>query len=61
MKRRDIIRHLKKHRCFLEREDAKHSVYVNIDNNSVSTLPRHKEIDDFLVNKICKDLKINRP
>jgi len=31
----------------------------NIRIGRTSTVPRHKEINDFLVKKICKDLGVN--
>lgn len=53
--------HLKKNECILFREGKKHSVYYNKENNKTSTVPRHREIDDFLATKICKDLGIEKP
>jgi len=61
MKRRELIRHLEAHRCFLLRDQGKHSVYVNPANNRVSAVPRHRQINDFLVRKICGDLGIPEP
>ncbi|MBL8190346.1 MAG: type II toxin-antitoxin system HicA family toxin [Acidobacteria bacterium] len=61
MKRVDFIRHLLKHGCELLREGGNHSIYVNRTNNRVSAVPRHREIDDFLVWKICRDLEIPMP
>ncbi len=61
MKRKDLIRHLKRYGCELLREGAKHTVYVNRKKKKVSTIPRHKEIDENLVRKICKDLEIPLP
>jgi predicted RNA binding protein YcfA (HicA-like mRNA interferase family) len=61
MKRKDLIRHLKSHGCRLLREGGKHSIYVNPANNQTSTVPRHREIDDFLTRKICRDLSIPEP
>lgn len=58
MKRRDLIKHLSKHGCELLREGSNHSVFVNRATQKSSTVPRHKEINDFLVKKICKDLEI---
>ncbi|MDH4454220.1 MAG: addiction module toxin, HicA family [Verrucomicrobiota bacterium] len=43
------------------RECGNHSVYVNRATRKSSSVPRHREINDFLVNKICKDLEIPRP
>ena len=61
MKHRDFIRHLKSHGCELLREGGNHSVYANRTAQKVSTVPRHREINEFLVRKICKDLEIPRP
>jgi mRNA interferase HicA len=61
MKRRDLIRHLEVHGCRLLREGGKHTVYVNPEMKKVSTLPRHREIDEDLVRKICRDLEIPMP
>jgi predicted RNA binding protein YcfA (HicA-like mRNA interferase family) len=58
MKRGDLINHLSIHGCHQLREGSKHSVYVNLKLRKSSTIPRHSEINDFLVKKICKDLEI---
>lgn len=58
MKRKDLIRHLEQHGCELLREGGKHTVYVNRPANRTSTVPRHREINDFLARKICRDLQI---
>ncbi len=58
MKRADLERHLRRERCELVREGAKHSVYTNPANGLMSTVPRHAEISTFLARKICKDLGI---
>jgi len=61
MKRRDLIRHLEVHDCKLLREGANHTVYANRLNRKVSTVPRHREINDNLARKICRDLQISEP
>jgi predicted RNA binding protein YcfA (HicA-like mRNA interferase family) len=61
MKRRELIRHLEAHGCYLLRNRGKHSIYVNPANNQVSAVPRHREINDFLARKICRDLGIPEP
>jgi len=33
-------------------------VYVNRLSGKVSTIPRHREINDFLARKICRDLEV---
>lgn len=48
MKRLDLIRHLESHGCTFHREGAKHSVYINRANRKSSTVPRHREINEFL-------------
>jgi predicted RNA binding protein YcfA (HicA-like mRNA interferase family) len=58
MKRLELIRHLEQHGCALLREGAKHSVYVNRANGKASTVPRHREINDFLARKICRDPEV---
>ena len=61
MKRQDLIRHLEQRGCRLLCEGARHSVYFNPVNNQVSTVPRHREIHEFLARKICRDLGIPEP
>ncbi len=61
MKRRDLIQHLERHGCELLREGAKHSLYFNPANNQTSAVPRHREINDFLVRKISRDLGVAEP
>jgi len=58
MKRRELIRYLETNGCVPLREGKKHSVYLNKIRRKVSTVPRHKEISDFLAQKICRDLEI---
>jgi len=61
MKRTDLIRHLERCGCELLREGGKHSVYVNRAAQRSSTVPRHREINDFLARKICRDLQVPDP
>lgn len=61
MKRVDLVRHLEVHGCQLLREGANHSVYVNRRARKTSTVPRHREINDYLARKICRDLEIADP
>ena len=58
MKRLDLIRWLEQHGCDLLREGGSHSVYVNRVSRKATTVPRHREVNDFLARKICKDLDI---
>lgn len=61
MKRVDLIRHLKAHGAQFLREGGSHSVDVNRASGKTSTVPRHRDINDFLAQKICKDLEIPKP
>jgi predicted RNA binding protein YcfA (HicA-like mRNA interferase family) len=61
MKRQELIRHLESNRCHLMREGGKHSLYVNLENRQTSAVPRHRELNDFLVRKICRDLGVKEP
>jgi predicted RNA binding protein YcfA (HicA-like mRNA interferase family) len=61
VKRGDLFRHLRANGCSLEREGSKHTIYVNVVGNMRSTIPRHSEIRDFMVRKICRDIGIAYP
>ena len=61
MKRTDLIRHLEQQGCLLLREGGSHSVYVNRAARKTSTVPRHREINDYLARKTCRDLEISDP
>ena len=61
MKRADLIRHIERHGCVLLREGGNHSVYINRETRKVSTVPRHREVNEFLARKICRDLEIPAP
>ena len=58
MKRRALVRHLERHGCELLREGGNHSVYVNRKRGTVSTVPRHREINELVARKICRDLAV---
>jgi mRNA interferase HicA len=61
MKRRDVLRHLQRHNCSVLREGGSHTVVGRNDKPNITALPRHAEINDFLVRKICRDLEIPEP
>ena len=61
MKRRDLIRHVETHGCELLREGGQQSVYINRAAQRVSAIPRHREINEFLARKICRDLQVPEP
>ena len=43
------------------REGGSHSIFATASTDKVSTVPRHREIKDFLARKICKDLDVPGP
>lgn len=61
MKRIDLVRHLEANGCELLREGSRHSVFVNRSAQRTSTVPRHREINEFLAKKICRDLQVEDP
>jgi predicted RNA binding protein YcfA (HicA-like mRNA interferase family) len=61
VKRIDLIRHLEQHGCELHREGGNHTVFLNRNERLSSTVPRHREVNNFLARKICDDLRIPRP
>ena len=61
MKRRDLVQHLEAHGCQLLREGGSHSVYVNRKTRKATSIPRHRDINDFLARKICRDLEVPEP
>ena len=58
MKRRDLIRHLESHCCKLLREGSYYTVYMNRPVRKISAVPRHREMNDILARKICRDLQV---
>ena len=58
MKRRELVQHLGAHGCKLLREGGRHSWWHNPALNRRSAVPRHREVNDILARKICRDLGI---
>jgi len=61
MKRNKLIRYLGKHGCQLLREGGRHSIWKNKVSGKMTAIPRHNEIKELMVHKICKDLDIPKP
>ena len=61
MKRQELLQHLAAHGCELLREGSRHSVWVNRRTQKATAVPRHREINEFLARKICRDLEIPEP
>ncbi|MCH7934347.1 MAG: type II toxin-antitoxin system HicA family toxin [Gemmatimonadetes bacterium] len=58
MKRSALLRHLRRHGCHLKREGRSHSLWTNPQTGKVEAVPRHTEIADKLVHKICRNLSL---
>jgi mRNA interferase HicA len=61
MKRRDLVRHIERSGCSLDREGANHSIYRNPANGRCAAVPRHREIKETTARTICDQLGIPRP
>ena len=55
------VRHLESRGCGLRREGGRHSWWHNPSKNKRSAVPRHREVNDHLVRKICRELGIENP
>ena len=58
MKLADLERHLRRHGCVLKRQGGGHAIWENPSNGTWTAVPRHREIRDLLVRRICKQLEI---
>lgn len=58
MKRKDLLRYLEAQGCEFLREGGSHTIYVNRAVSRSTSIPRHREINDFLALKICRDLQV---
>jgi len=58
MKRYALLKHLRKHGCYLKREGHEHSIWCNPNTGKIEAVPRHAEISDQLAKKICRGLSI---
>ncbi len=58
MKRKDLLRHLRRHGCYLKREGGSHSLWTNPETGHTEAVPRHTEIPNLLVRKICRSLSV---
>lgn len=56
MKRRDLIVLLERMGCVLIRNGAKYDIYHNPNNGKTEPVPRHRDINERLAQKIIKSL-----
>ncbi len=60
MKRNELLRHLRRHGCYLKREGGSYSLWTNPNTGRIEAIPRHVEIPDRLAAKICRELSAPR-
>lgn len=58
MKRSALLQHLRRNGCYLKREGKAHSLWCNPNTGAVEAVPRHTEIANRLVRKICHNLSV---
>ncbi len=56
MKRRELEKKLRQAGCYLKREGASHSLWINPQTGVLEAIPRHREIKESLAKKILKSL-----
>lgn len=56
MKRRDLEQRLRMAGCYLKRESASHSLWIQPKTGAIEAVPRHNEIKEPLAKKIMKNL-----
>jgi predicted RNA binding protein YcfA (HicA-like mRNA interferase family) len=61
MKRRDLLQHLRQHGCRFVREGSDHSIWENPTTGRRTSVQRHREIPEYTVASICKQLGIPKP
>jgi mRNA interferase HicA len=58
VKQRELLRHLRRHGCFLKREGKEHELWANPLTGHIEAVPRHQEIPNNLARKICRALSV---
>lgn len=58
MKRGTLLKHLRKNGCYLKREGTNHSLWINPNTGKAEAVPRHSEIPNKLIRKICRNLSV---
>jgi len=58
VKRHELLDHLGRNGCRLEREGSRHSIYHNPRTGAIAPVPRHSEIDNRLAVRICRQLEV---
>ncbi len=60
MKRKKLLKYLTESGCYCLKEGGEHSIFLNPATRAKTTIPRHAELNDFLAEKICKQLGLTK-
>ena len=58
MKREKLFKYFKTYNCHVFREGKRHTIVINYDNDKMTSVPRHADVNDKLILSLCKDLDI---
>jgi hypothetical protein len=58
VKRGDLLRHLRRHGCYLKREGSSHSLWCNQQRARWRPYRGNTEIANKLARKICRNLSV---
>ena len=61
MKKRDLVRHLTAHGCYLLREGGNHEWWMNPANQRKAAVPRHNDVIVHTAKAVCQQLLIPPP
>jgi len=61
MKRSALLKHIRRHGCYLKREGRSHSLWCNPQTGHIEAVPRHTAIPDKLARKIYRALSVPEP
>jgi len=59
MKRKELEKKLRQAGCYIKREGAAHTLWINPQTGIIETVPRHTEVKELLARKILKNLNAN--
>ena len=60
MKRRDLEQHLRAHGCERVNSVGPNDGWEHVETGRKATVPRHKEINRFTADAVCKSLGVPR-
>jgi len=61
LKLHQLLKHPRRHGCYLKREGRSHSLWCNPLNGVVEAIPQHNEVANKLAQRICRRLGIPDP